>query len=323
MNASHTPLVSVVIPAYNCARFIGDALDSVVDQNYPALEVLVVDDGSTDETCDVVARYGSAVTLIKQRNAGAAVARNEGMRRARGKYVALLDADDLWLPGKLRLQVDYLERHEDVAMSCTRWHLLHPDAAGRYHIERAVALESVSVDPKCAGWIYCELLLDCGVWTSTVVMRRELGERIGGFDAELRRGQDYDYWLRASRVTRIDRLDAPLALYRMQVAHDRKFPDTNWELTVIRRAIERWGATGPDGRALPEAELRARLWELNYKFGYTQYLGGRYAMARAAFAAALRERPTHVKTMLYALASNLKRIGAPAQPAGASTKARG
>jgi hypothetical protein len=169
----------------------------------------------------------------------------------------------------------------------------------------------VRVDPKCAGWIYCELLLDCEVWTSTVVMRRSLSERIGGFDTGLRRGQDYDYWLRASRLTRIDRLDAPLALYRMQVAHDRKFPDTNWELAVIRRAIERWGATGPDGRALPEAELRTRLWALNYKFGYTQYQGGRYAQARAAFAAALRERPAHLKTMLYALASNLKKLGAP------------
>lgn len=315
MNASSAqpgaPLVSVVIPAYNCAHFIGDALDSVVNQDYPALEVFVVDDGSTDETCDVVARYGSAVTLIRQPNAGAAVARNEGMRRARGEYVALLDADDLWLPGKLRLQVDHLESHADVAMCCTRWHMLHPDTAGRYHIERAAAPESAPVDPKWAGWIYCELLLDCEVWTSTVVMRRELSERIGGFNAELRRGQDYDYWLRASRVTRIDRLDVPLALYRTQVAHDRKFPETNWELTVIRRAIEKWGTTGPNGRALPEAELRARLWALNYKFGYAQYQGGRYTLARAAFAAALRERPAHLRTMLYVLASNLKRLGSP------------
>jgi glycosyltransferase involved in cell wall biosynthesis len=312
MNASaqpRAPLVSVVIPAYNCAHFIGDALDSVVNQNYTPLEVYVVDDGSTDETCDVVARYGSAVTLIRQRNAGAAVARNEGMRRARGKYVALLDADDVWLPGKVRLQIDHLERHADVAMCCTRWQLLYPDAAGRYHIEHAAAPESVAVDPKCGGWIYCELLLDCGVWTSTVVMRRELGERIGGFDPELRRGQDYDYWLRASQVTRIDRLDATLALYRMHVAHDRKFPDTNWELAVVSRAMERWGATGPDGRTLPEGKVRARLWALNYRFGYTQYHGRRYGLARAAFAAALRERPAHVKTMFYTLASNLRRLG--------------
>ena len=310
---AHAPLVSVVIPAYNCARFIGDALDSVFKQNYSPLEVYVVDDGSTDETCDVVARYGSAVTLIRQRNAGAAVARNEGLRRARGRYLALLDADDIWLPGKLRLQIDHLERNPDVALCCTLWQLLYPDAAGRYHIEHAAAPESAAVDPRCKGWVYCELLLDCEVWTSTVVMRRELFERVGGFDPGLRRGQDYDYWLRASQVTRIDRLDAKLALYRMQVAHDRKFPDTNWELAVISRAIERWGTAGPDGRALPEAKVRARLWALNYGFGYTQYRGRRYALARTAFAAALRERPAHMKTMYYALASSLRGLGARAQ----------
>jgi len=305
-----SPLVSVVIPAYNCGRFIGEALDSVFDQDYPALEVIVVDDGSTDETCDVVARYGSSVALVRQRNSGAAVARNEGMRRARGEYVALLDADDLWLPGKLRLQVDHLEQRTDIAMCCTRWHLLYPDATGRYRVERPEAPQLVSVDPRCAGWIYCELLLDCEVWTSTVLMRRELNERVGGFDVKLRRGQDYDYWLRASRLTRIDRLDAPLALYRMQVAHDRKFPDTNWELTVIRRAIERWGVTGPDGRALAKARVRTRLWGLNYRFGYMQYQVGRYALAQPAFAAALRQRPAHLKTMLYALASAVRRTGA-------------
>ena len=319
----HAPLVSVVIPAYNCADFIAEALDSVVGQDYPAIEVIVVDDGSTDDTCDIVTRYRGAVTLIRQANAGAAVARNEGMRRARGEYVALLDADDVWLPGKLRLQVGHLGRHPNVAMCCTGWHLLHPDAAGGYHFERPAAPESVPVDPKCAGWIYCQLLLECEVWTSTVLMRRDFGERVGGFDPGLRRGQDYDYWLRASRLTRIDRLDAPLALYRMQVAHDRKFPDTNWELTVIRRAIERWGATGPDGRALSHADLRARLWALNYNFGYAHYQGGRYALARDAFVSALRERPAHLKTLLYALASKLKSLRAPTRAGGPSTKANG
>ncbi|HET7763756.1 MAG TPA: glycosyltransferase [Burkholderiales bacterium] len=315
------PLVSVVIPAYNCADFIGDALDSVLDQGYPALEIIVVDDGSTDATCDVVARRGSGVTLVRQANAGAAAARNIAIARSRGQYLAFLDADDLWLPGKLRLQVDHLESHADVGLCCTRWNLLRPDEDGRYRIERAAAPESVAVDAKFAGWVYCELLLDCEVWTSTVLMRRELAGRIGGFDVKLRRGQDYDYWLRASRATRIDRLDAPLALYRMQVEHDRKFPDVNWELKVIRHALEQWGAAGPDGSALSDAQVRARLWELNYRFGYLQYRGGRYALAKSAFAAALRERPTHVKTLLYALASKLGQLGAPAGTAGRSTGA--
>jgi glycosyltransferase involved in cell wall biosynthesis len=311
-SAPRRPLVSVVIPAYNCADFIGQALDSVLDQDYPALEIFVVDDGSTDATRDVVSRRGKPVTMISQQNAGAAAARNQGMRRARGEYLAFLDSDDLWLPGKLHLQIEHLERRPDVGMCCTRWHLLHPDAAGRYHAERPAAPESAAVDPKFAGWVYCELLLDCEVWTSTVLIRREIAERVGEFDVRLRRGQDYDYWLRASRMTRIDRLDAPLALYRMQVEHDRKFPDTNWELEVVSGALERWGAVGPDGGALSGAQVRARLWGLNYGFGYAQYRGGRYALARAAFAAALRARPTHLKTMLYALASGLRQLGAQA-----------
>src|SRR5690242_3384038 len=148
---ARAPLVSIVIPAYNCGDFIRDALDSVVGQDYPAVEVLVVDDGSTDDTCGIVTSYGSTVTLVRQSNAGAAVARNEGMRRARGEYVALLDADDVWLPGKLKAQVGHLQSHADIAMCCTRWSLLHPDAAGRYRFERPPAPESVPVDTQCSG----------------------------------------------------------------------------------------------------------------------------------------------------------------------------
>jgi glycosyltransferase involved in cell wall biosynthesis len=305
----HPPLVSVIIPTYNCGRFIKDTLDSVFGQNYPSLEVIVVDDGSTDDTCAVIARYGTRVILIRQENSGAAVARNEGIRRARGEFVALLDGDDIWLPGKLWHQVNYLDQHPSVAMCCSRWRVLSPDASGTYTIETGPAPEVVRADPECSGWIYCELLLDCAVWTSTVLMRRQLIEQTGFFDPELRRGQDYDYWLRASRLTLIDRLDAPLALYRLQQgAQDRKFPNTNWELIVVRRAIERWGIAGPDRRTVSRSKLQTRLWRLNFSFGHAQYQQGRYLQARAAFASALRERPTHIKTFLYFLASALGQV---------------
>ena len=286
------PLVSVVIPAYNCGRFIEEALESVFAQDYPALEVIVVDDGSTDDTREKVMRYGSRVSLVVQRNGGAAAARNEGIRRSRGKYVAFLDGDDFWLPGKLRHQVDHLERHPDIALCCTRWHVLHPNPSGDYHIASASAADVVHVNPKCSGWIYCELLLDCVVWTSTVLIRRELCERIGGFDEALRRGQDYDYWLRASRLTRVDQLDAPLAVYRMgEAGMAAKAPDTNWELTVIRRALDQWGRTAPDGSTVPRSRVRNRLGRLNYNFGYRQFSTGRYGVARRAFVAAIRQRP--------------------------------
>ena len=303
------PLVSAVIPAYNCARFIGEALESVFAQEYPALEVIVVDDGSTDDTREKVMRYGGRVSLVVQPNSGAAAARNEGIRRSRGKYVAFLDGDDFWLPGKLRHQVDHLERHPNIALCCAGWHVLHPTSSGDYHIAPASAADEVHVNPKCSGWMYCELLLDCVVWTSTVLIRRELCDRIGGFDEALRRGQDYDYWLRASRLTRIDQLDAPLAVYRMgQAGMTAKAPDTNWELMVIRRALQKWGCAGPDGSTVARSRVRNRLAGLNYNFGYRQFSNGRYGVARRAFVAAIRERPAHIKTLLYLIASSFREL---------------
>jgi len=314
------PLVSVVIPSYNCRTVIGETLESVLAQDYPAVEIIVVDDGSTDGTCDVVARYGGRVTLVRQRNAGAAVARNEGIRRALGKYVALLDADDLWLPTKLSLQIEYLEQHPEVGMCCTHWHLGCWGRAPEFDTSTATS-PPARLDQNWSGWIYTKLLQNCVVWTSTVVMRRELANRVGDFEPELRRGQDYDYWLRASRLTEIHTLDAPLAIYRLdEAAQGRKHPDKNWELTVISNALERWGATGPDGQALTRAQVRTRLWELNFVFGHINFHRGRYMIAWTAFVAALCQKPMHLKTMLYLIVTSVRQVGALAGIASGRTK---
>ncbi len=300
------PLVSVVIPSYNCGKFIGDAIDSVLAQGYPALEILVIDDGSTDDTCNVVEGYGRLVTLIRQTNAGSAAARNEGIRRAAGKYIAFLDADDIWLPGKLAFQIDHMEQHPDVQLCCTKWLVLQPSSAGVYQLPVVSAPSKVSLDREYSGWLYCKLLLDVEVCTITVVMTRALAQQVGPFDQLLRRGQDYDYWLRASRVTRIDRIDAPFAVYRMdESALPRKFPNTNWGLVVLSKAIEKWGLVGPDGCALPQGKIRIRLWQLNYDFGYVQYRSKRFQAAYTAFAAAFRHRPLHLKTLLYLVFAGL------------------
>src|SRR5262245_55236073 len=104
-------LVSVIIPTYNSARFLPDAIGSVLAQTFCDFEVIVIDDGSTDDTETVVARYGAAVRCIHQPNSGVAVARNRGIEEARGRYVAFLDADDTWFPHKLERQVSALDNH--------------------------------------------------------------------------------------------------------------------------------------------------------------------------------------------------------------------
>src|SRR5688572_5767710 len=102
------PLVSVVIPTYNYGHLVAEAVDSALAQTYPAVEVLVVDDGSTDDTWDRLARYGDRIRCVRQANAGLSAARNTGIRAAHGEYVALLDSDDAFHPRKLDLQMRYL-----------------------------------------------------------------------------------------------------------------------------------------------------------------------------------------------------------------------
>ena len=108
------PKVSVIIPAYNAARYLPEAIDSVLTQTYQDCEIILVDDGSTDDTAEVVSRYGTRVTYVQQSNQGVGAARNTGIDLARGDYLVFQDADDVLLPGKLEVQASFLDQHPDV-----------------------------------------------------------------------------------------------------------------------------------------------------------------------------------------------------------------
>ena len=114
MRGVETPGVSVVIPVYNGEQYLADAIQSVRDQTYQNVEVIVVDDGSTDESADVAKKFGEAIRYVHQSNGGVGKARNTGIAAARGAYLAFLDQDDLWLPDKLAVQVAYLDSHPEV-----------------------------------------------------------------------------------------------------------------------------------------------------------------------------------------------------------------
>ena len=199
------PLVSVVMPAYNAAGYIREAIDSVLSQDYPNLELIVVDDGSTDSTEGIVREYGARVICVAQANAGPAQARNTAMAMAKGELIAFLDADDIWMPGKVKAQVDYLHKHPDVDAVFGRFARWEAGADGLF--ERPPASDQaapIAVDrlAQPTGHIYCDLLLDSVVHIITAMVRRELVHDLGGFDTTLRTGEDYDFWLRAARRSR-------------------------------------------------------------------------------------------------------------------------
>ncbi len=176
--ATRTPLVSVVIPAYNSAAFVGGAIDSVLDQSYRRLEVVVVDDGSTDATSAVVLEYvrrDDRVRLIRQANAGAPAARNRGLKAARGELVAFLDADDEWLPSKLERQVQVLERDSQIAaVGCL---MEYVSTAGRVLGVSGEEAHTRQHDIAAARFM--------PFGASSVVTWTQLVRELGGFDEQL------------------------------------------------------------------------------------------------------------------------------------------
>lgn len=192
--------ISVVIPAWNAARYIGAALDSVLSQSVAPDEIIVVNDGSTDGTSECVRTFGSRVTLIEQTNAGAAAGRNRGIAEARGEAVALLDADDLMAPRRLELQGALLARHPDCAIVLGKQLTFHSE-------QQRIALETATANPQAvrAGYV-----------PSAAMMRTRAFAVVGPFDPSLRIGDFLEWIKRAqSRGTPIRHMEDVVAFRRL------------------------------------------------------------------------------------------------------------
>jgi len=295
---SAAPRVSVVIPCFNAERYIAATLRSVLQQTDVELEIIVVDDGSTDGSIAVVQQQFPQVRLIPVANGGVASARNAGIAAATGEWVAFCDADDIWLPGKLAAQFDAMARVPGCRMSYTAWHVWtcaepEPDAALLHSL--AAQAGDMQHWTGATGWLYPELLLDCVVWTSTVLMQRSLLAEIGDFDTSLRIGEDYDLWLRASRVTPIERVARPLALYRQHPASiTRSAPKANYKGRIVQSALARWGYAGPDGRRVDESAVRRMLAKTWSDYAAAQLAAGERAAARSSVREALYRQPAHI-----------------------------
>jgi glycosyltransferase involved in cell wall biosynthesis len=187
----HEPVVSVVIPAYNTSRFIGETLDSVFAQTFDDYEVIVVNDGSPD-TSDlerVLEPYRERILYIVQENRGLAGARNSAIRRARGRYLAFLDSDDCWLPEYLESQLRILQDTPSVdAVYCDTAYFGNPRLAGKTYMQTCPSKGPVTFESL--------LREDTQVSVSCAVARREAVLQAGLFDETLRRCEDYDLWLR-------------------------------------------------------------------------------------------------------------------------------
>ncbi len=204
--------VSVIIPAYNQAQYLQDAIDSALGQTHPDVEVIVVDDGSTDSTPDIIARYSEVdnFKLIRQANTGLSGARNRGFEEATGDYVCFLDSDDYFTNDKVEKQAAVLDENPDLGL--VYCDIITVDPGGNPVAEQCSVERS---DRALSGNIFQSLLLGGYFPPHTVMVRRSIVDELGGFDLECGGHADYEFWLRISAAGHSACFQsAPLAYYR-------------------------------------------------------------------------------------------------------------
>jgi GT2 family glycosyltransferase len=197
--------VSIIIPTYNRGRMIREAVESVLNQEFKeGFELIVVDDGSDDNTGDILRGYEDRITVIRQENKGVSAARNRGIASASGELIAFLDSDDLWLPGKLSCQTDFFRKNPQALICQTE----------EIWIRSGLRVNPMKKHQKRSGMIFEPSLALCLVSPSAVMMRRELFDRAGLFDETLPACEDYDLWLRVSSRYPVFLIKTPLIIKR-------------------------------------------------------------------------------------------------------------
>ena len=208
--------VSAVVPAYNAERHIARAIDSILKQSRPADEIIVVDDGSTDATAEVVKGYSDKVRYIYQENSGVSVARNTGIEAASGNWIAFLDGDDEWCGEKLKLQTEHLLKNDELKWTYSNFYLDQPgseklqEAHGSKELEKLLGEREYFED-------YLKAYVTHGyAWTCTLMIERDVFKKTGMFEPEMKRAQDNDLWYRiAYQYPMVGYQEQPLAVYHM------------------------------------------------------------------------------------------------------------
>lgn len=290
------PTVSVVIPTYNRAHMIGETLNSVLAQTYRSFEIIVVDDGSADNTPEVLAHYGPPVHYMRcENNIGKAAARNTGIRIARGDYIALLDSDDLWLPNKLQAQMDVFDEQPDL-----KW--VYSDCYMFDGRTGANICTWSSHSRLYAGSIFELLFQNNFIASPTPVFWRQVFDEVGYFDETLQRHQpeDADMWLRAAAIFPIGLVSKPLARFRLHPNSLTMREDPQMALQGVISVLEHAVAREPT-RLGP---LRGRVIAKRYVTSGKGYAGmGRASTARAMFVQAMRYNPANPLAYLFWLST--------------------
>lgn len=293
--------VSVIIPAYNSSEYLIAAIESVLCQSYKNIEIIVVDDGSTDNTKNVLASYieKGLLSYNYQENQGPGSARNRGIRKAKGEYIAFLDSDDILLPDSVEKRIAFFERQPDVAMIFTDLYRIKKKGGyAEVHLKENSFLTLFTKaiiyrDPP--RYVFDKTFRDMAfvhhpfIKTPTVMVRKSIFEKVGYFNTQLRAAEDIDLWLRISQYGLIGYIDKPLSRwnnYRSILTSNYRsfFEDSiNYYKTLLSEAN-----ISPKNRKA----IRKRIAKLLFNLGYNHCDKGNIRLSRKCFWESLRYYPT-------------------------------
>ncbi len=284
------PAVSVIIPTYNAAEYLSKAIESVLAQTFKDYELIVVDDGSTDDTEEVVRRFGDRVKYLRQENRGPGAAKNLGIKNSRGSLIATLDADDRWFPHKLAVQFAYMKEHSEAALvygNCSTFD------------EQGILTEAYDgIHRKVfSGDVFDKLILKNFIASITIMVRKSCLARVGLFPENFMISEDWHLWLRIAKEYPIGYIDEPLAMYRWQKKsltwdYAKSYP---YRLKVLDEISELYRDYFKSSKAL----LRRARSGLLMRYGYSLFNSGDYKNARNNFISSIRQNPIQLNSYLY------------------------
>ena len=289
---SSNPLISVVIPSYNSGQFVVHAVQSALNQTYSQVEVIVVDDGSTDDIRERLFQQNGRIRYIYQSNSGLSKARNRGIVESHGDLIAFLDADDQWLSEKLEKQWQCLNDNSDVALVHTDlYHVYSPSGPPEYKYRDR---------KRFSGYCYSEFFWGNAILPSTVLVTRRCLEKVGVFDEQIKGAstQDMDLWVRIARHFPLAYIHEPLVLY-LQHANNasrngRMMAED--ELYVLCKILDE----DPElANTLGHNRVCYRMSELSFQAGYLNADAGDLKRARRYFKTALNYEPGNMKNWVY------------------------
>lgn len=283
------PEISIIIPVYNGKKFIAEAINSVLRQTHKDYEIIVVDDGSTDDSGKVLEQFGDKIRYFYQQNKGISSARNMAIKEAKGEYIALLDQDDVWYPRRLEKQIEVFKIKPDTGMVYSTCYCIN---------EKNEILYKLPYNHKlCSGWVFKDLIFETFIPVPTVLIKKSVLDEVGFFNEKYSYAEESELFLRISRLYKIECIDEPLAAYRIHCQNLSRNKEKNLDEDIMLK--EEMMKIYPKETLPIQNSLRLNLAKQYYKAGLL-YLGLRKRnTAQEKFLKSIKNYKYSYKQFLY------------------------